>query len=177
MRQMPGNRLALAVRVSRQDDRLGILSFLTDAFEHLAATPDRNILRFKVVFNVYAQLGLGQIADMAVGGLHLIRSAQEFGNRARLGGRLHDHQLMRRLTACQLKIPPWAGKNTGFISIRAHIRRRIWFHVQEGYQPFLNLSRHEDGFSAKIPSLYCFGFAKCISSVMPACMPARAAKR
>ena len=106
VRQVPGDRLALAVRVGRENDGLGASGLLADALEHLAAAPDRDILGFKVVLNIDAQLGLGQVADVAVGGLHLVRPAQELGDGARLGGRLHNHQLVRRLMTAQITIPP-----------------------------------------------------------------------
>ena len=66
MRQMPGNRLALTVRVSRQNDGLGALGLLADALKHLAAAANGDIFGFEIVFNIDAQLGLGQIADVAI---------------------------------------------------------------------------------------------------------------
>ena len=76
-RQMPRNRLALAVRVRRENDGLRALRFLADALKHFAASADGDIFRLKVMLHVYAELRLGQIADVSLRGFDLIASSQK----------------------------------------------------------------------------------------------------
>ena len=74
-RQMPRNRLALAVRVRREDDGFRALRLFADALEHLAPAANGDVLRFKIVLDVHAKLGFGQIPNVPLRGLHLVVSA------------------------------------------------------------------------------------------------------
>ena len=74
-RQMPRNRLALAVRVRRKDDGFRALRLFADALEHLAPSANGDVLRFKIVLDVHAKLGFGQIPNVPLRGLHLVVSA------------------------------------------------------------------------------------------------------
>ena len=67
--QVPGDRLALTVFVSREVDQVGFRGQLLEfGYPRLALGRDY-VLGFKVVFEVNPELALGQIADMAKRGL------------------------------------------------------------------------------------------------------------
>ena len=87
---MPGDRFTLAVRVGREIDLVGLLGLLADLFQHLAATAQRNVLRFKIVLDIHAHLALRQIAHMAVGRDDLIMASEKLSDRFGLGRRLYD---------------------------------------------------------------------------------------
>ena len=90
--QMPGDGFAFPVRVGCEIDLGSGLGFLADLGEDLAPAMDGDIFHFKIVFRIHAQLGLGQIAHMALRSLYLVAPAQKFCNGAGLGGRFHDNQ-------------------------------------------------------------------------------------
>ena len=91
--QVPGDRLALAVRVGGKIDTVTLLGRLFQLLDECALPLDNLISRLKVVLNVDTQARLRQIAHMAHGGGHLIAAAQIFFDGLRLGGRLHDYKL------------------------------------------------------------------------------------
>ena len=74
---MPRNRFSLAVRVRRENDGLRALRFLADALKHFAAAADGDVLRLKIMLNVHAELGFGQIPHVALRRFDLIASAQK----------------------------------------------------------------------------------------------------
>ena len=76
-RQMPRNRFSLAVRVRRENDGLRALRFLADALKHFAAASDGDVLRLKIMLNVHAELGFGQIPHVALRRFDLVASAQK----------------------------------------------------------------------------------------------------
>ena len=86
MGQMPGNGLSLAVRVGCEIDAGCIFGFLFDAGQNVAPAADGDVFHFKIMVRVHTQLRFGQIAHMALRGLHVIALAQEFLNRLGLRG-------------------------------------------------------------------------------------------
>ena len=90
--QMPGNGLALAVRVGGEIDLRGRARLLADAVEDVAASADGDVLRLEVVLRGNADLRFGKVAHMSLRGFHLIATAEEFGDGLRLGRGFHDHQ-------------------------------------------------------------------------------------
>ena len=101
---VPGDRLALAVEVGREVDRVGALGRLGDLGDLLAAVVGDDVLGREVVVDVDAELALagvlGQVADMAVGGEDTVVVAQVALDRPRLRRRLDDHQVLGHGREC-----------------------------------------------------------------------------
>ena len=80
LRDVPGDRLALAVEVGGQEDRVRALGRLRDVRDLLAAVLGDHVLGFEVVVDVYAELALarvlGQVADVAIGRQDLVVGSQ-----------------------------------------------------------------------------------------------------
>ena len=94
VRQVPGDGFSLAVRVGCQIDAGRVFGFLFDPRQNVAPTPNGDVFHFKIMVRVHTQLRFGQIAHMALRGLHVITLAQKFFNRLGLRGRFHDHQFL-----------------------------------------------------------------------------------
>ena len=103
LREMPGNRFAFAVRVRCEKDAIGFLRFLLDAFQHVPASAERDIFRFKRMFGIDAELRFRKIADMTVARHNLEFAAQKLPDCLCLCRRLHDHQ--RILCLCHIGTP------------------------------------------------------------------------
>ena len=90
---VPGDRLALAVGVGRQDQLVGAFDRPRDVVEAL--------LRLGIDLPDHAEIGVGidravlrrQVADMAERGHNLIAAAEILIDRFRLGGRFHQHEI------------------------------------------------------------------------------------
>ena len=70
---------------------------LLELVEHLLLALDDLVLGLEAVLHVHAHLALGQVLDVAHGGLHRVAGAQVLLDGLRLGGRLHHHQVVRAL--------------------------------------------------------------------------------
>ena len=90
--QMPADRLAFAVRVGGEKDAVGVLGLALELLDELFLALDADVLGRVVVFDINAQLGGGQVADVAHAGRDLVVLAQIFADGFRLCGRLHDHE-------------------------------------------------------------------------------------
>ena len=86
---MPGDRLALAVKVGGEVDEVGRLGRLGDGVDLLAAVLADHIFGLEIVVDIDAELALarvlGQVADVAVRGEDLVVGAEVSLDRARLG--------------------------------------------------------------------------------------------
>ncbi len=95
---VPGDRLTLTVKVGREEDIVGALRGLLDGGHLLATVVGNDILGREVVVDVDAELALarvlGQIPDVAVRGEDLVVRSEVALDRPRLGGRLHDHEVL-----------------------------------------------------------------------------------
>ena len=87
---VPGDGLALAVRVGRQVNLIGVLDRVADRLDDLGLAFDHLVLRLEVVFDLHAQAAFGQIADVADRGDHDEVAAQIAADGAGLGRRLND---------------------------------------------------------------------------------------
>ena len=94
--EMPGDSLALPVRVGGQKDFSALLGRLLQVVDDLFLALDRLIIQREAVSHVHAQLALGKIAHMSHGRLHLIAGTQVFSDGLGLGGGLHDHKIRFR---------------------------------------------------------------------------------
>ena len=98
LRDVPGDRLALAVEVGGEVDGVGGLRGLRDLGDLLAAVVGDDVLGGEVVLDVDAELALAgvlrQVADVAVGGEDAVVGAQVALDRPRLGRRLDDHEVL-----------------------------------------------------------------------------------
>ncbi len=90
--QMPGDGLALPVRVGGQIDLSRFLGFSSKLLNHLELFFRDAVRGLKIVFYIHAEPGPEQIAHMTDGGLDPITTAQELAHRACLGWRFNDHQ-------------------------------------------------------------------------------------
>ena len=89
---MPGDGLALAIRVGGQVDGRRALGRLFELGQGLGLALDGYVLRLESILHVHAQLAGGQIAHVADGGLHVIARAEVLPDGLGFGGRLHDDQ-------------------------------------------------------------------------------------
>ncbi len=89
LRDVPGDRLALAVEVRREEHEVRALGRLLDLVDLLAAVVVDDVLGFELVVDVHAELALarvlGQVADMAVGRQDPVIGPQVPLDGARLG--------------------------------------------------------------------------------------------
>src|SRR5437773_5530843 len=93
IRQMPGDRLALAVEVGREPDvRRGLRLFAQQPGVFLGVVGD-DVLGCER-HKVDPELRLRQVADMAVGGLDLESGTEHPFEGPGLGRRFHDHQVL-----------------------------------------------------------------------------------
>ncbi len=90
--QMPGDGLALAIGVGREERRRRLLHGRAQIADLLLLALDELVLRGETVVDVDADLRLGQIADVAHGGEHDVLGTEKPGERSRLAGRLDDDQ-------------------------------------------------------------------------------------
>ena len=106
--QMPGDRLALAVFVRREQELVGVLELRLEVGDDLLLARVDDVQRLEVLVDVDAEAGPGlalqlgrdlrgvvrKVADVADRRFDHIVRAQIAGDRLRLGGRLHDHELL-----------------------------------------------------------------------------------
>ena len=92
--EMPGDRLALAVRVGREIDGPGAFGFLFELVDELRFFAHGDVLRLEAVVYIHAHLALGKIPQMPHGRCNLIIASQILFDRFGLGGRLHDHKVL-----------------------------------------------------------------------------------
>ena len=90
LREMPPDRLALAIRVGRHVDIGGVLGGVLQFFDDFLARRNRLVLLREVVVDGDAQLALGQVADVAHRRDHLEVAPEIFVDGPRLRRRL-DH--------------------------------------------------------------------------------------
>ena len=79
--EVPGDRLAFAVRVGREIDGFGALGLGLQLLDQFAFILDGDILRLKAILDVHAHLALRQIAQMAHRGAYLKARPQVFFDR------------------------------------------------------------------------------------------------
>ena len=136
--QVPGDRLALAVRVGRQHQRRRFLQRLGDGGDVLLVALDQPVLHREVVVGIDRAFLRHQVAHVPVGGEHFVVLAQVLLDRARLGGRFDDDQVLghgccssftsrfpKRKTADRPRVLPAAVTER---SMR-HLHRQFMHHV------------------------------------------------
>jgi hypothetical protein len=92
--QVPGDRLALAVRVGRQVHHVGLPGRRLELLDDLVLLARDHVLRREAMLHVYAELGLGQVAHVADRRAHVVLAAQEPGEGTRLRRGLDDHEVL-----------------------------------------------------------------------------------
>jgi hypothetical protein len=90
---VPGDRLALAIRVGREDQLVGAFQRLDDLGDLLGAAPLDLPEHLEVVLGIDRAVLGGQVADMPERGHDLIVRAQILVDRLGLGRRLDDEEL------------------------------------------------------------------------------------
>ena len=103
--QMPADGFALTVRVGCQQNAIGLLGFCLELLDELGFILDIDVLGGVVMFHVDAQLGLGQVPDVAHAGRDFVILAQIFANGLRLCRRLHDYQFCHGSLLLYYKLP------------------------------------------------------------------------
>ena len=93
--QMPGDGLALPVRVRGQVDGLGGLGLLLQFTDQFLFITDGDILGLKAMLNIHAHFALGQVPQVTHGGGHLIVAAQVFLDGLGFRRGLDDYQVLR----------------------------------------------------------------------------------
>ncbi len=97
-RDVPGDRLALAVEVGREEDDVRALGRLLDVVDLLATVLVDDVFGLELVVDVHAELALagvlGQVADVAVGREHAVIRPQIALDGARLGRRFDDDEVL-----------------------------------------------------------------------------------
>ncbi len=93
LRQVPGNRLALAVRVGREVERAGLLHRALDRVDLRLVLLDQLVLHLEVAVRVDRALLLDEVAHVAIGRQHLEVRSEVFLDGFRLGRRLHDDEI------------------------------------------------------------------------------------
>ena len=91
--EMPGNRLSFAVRVGREEDLGGVLRLFFQFLDHVSLSADVDIMRLEAVVDIDAETALRQVADVALGGGHLVICSEIPLDGVGLGGGLHDNQI------------------------------------------------------------------------------------
>jgi hypothetical protein len=89
---MPGDRLAFAVRIRREKHLIGLLRFLLDLSEHFGFALDRDVLRLEIAFDVDAEFAGRQVFDMADGSHDGVPATQVLRNRPGLRRRFNNDQ-------------------------------------------------------------------------------------
>ena len=92
VRQMPADGLPFPVRVGCQQNAVTLLGLRLQFLHQLGLALDGDVFRRVAVFHVNAQLGGGQVPDMAHAGSDLISPAQIFADGLGLGGGFHDNE-------------------------------------------------------------------------------------
>ncbi len=92
--EVPGDRLALAIRVGRQQDGRLATRLVLEAFDDVLAILGDHVVGLELVLDVHAQSTGRQIADMAEAGAHGVVASQKFLDRFGLGGRFDHHQAL-----------------------------------------------------------------------------------
>ncbi len=93
LQDVPRNRFALAVRVGREDQAVGIFHRARDFGEALLRLAVHLPQHGEIVFRVDRAVLGGQVADVAIGGQHLIAGAQVLIDGFGLGGGLDDNEV------------------------------------------------------------------------------------
>ena len=94
-RHVPGDRLALAIRVGGDQHFLAVLRRALQLGDRLFLAGDRNEVGREAVLDVDAELLLGQIHDVADRGANAVAAAEVLADRLRLGRRLDDDERAR----------------------------------------------------------------------------------
>ena len=76
LHQVPGNGLTLAVGVSGKDDLIRFLDAALELLHLLELFAWNQIVGLKVPIDIYPQLALGQVSDVAKRGAYLVPGAQ-----------------------------------------------------------------------------------------------------
>jgi hypothetical protein len=93
LREVPGNRLALAVRVGREVEGVRLLHRALDGVDLRLALVDELVLHLEIALGVDRAFLLDEVAHVAVGGEHLEVRAEVLLDGLGLGRRLDDDEV------------------------------------------------------------------------------------
>ena len=100
--QVPGDRLALAVRVGRQVERLGFLQRARDGVDVALVLLEHLVLHGEAVVGVDRAFLRHQVAHVAIGGEHLEVLAEVLLDGLRLGRRFDDDEVVSHSSVCEV---------------------------------------------------------------------------
>ena len=89
---MPADRLALAVFVRREVELAGVLERGPQIFDDLLAAFGQLVRRLEAVVDIDGQTFAREVGNVADGCAHIVRAAEELGDRLGLGGRFDDDE-------------------------------------------------------------------------------------
>ena len=93
VRHMEGNRLALAIRVCRQDDGVGAPRLPLQLLQDLRLPANGDVVRLESVLDIDSQLLRREIANMPHGGCHVESSPEVAPDRPGLRRGFHDDEV------------------------------------------------------------------------------------
>ena len=92
--QVPGNGLALPIRVGCEIDGVRLGGFRLQLLDEGFLAPHRNILGGKIMLDIHAHFALGQVPQVAHAGLDGVAGAEVLSDGLCFGGGLHDHKIV-----------------------------------------------------------------------------------
>jgi len=95
---VPGDRLTLSVGVGGEVDFFLVLRGFFELVDDLLLAVDDLVFGLEVLLDVHAELGLRQVDDVPHRRLHLVIPSEILGERARLGRRFDDDQILRHVS-------------------------------------------------------------------------------
>ena len=114
--QVPADGLALPVRVGGQEDAVGLFGLGFELLDEFLLALDVDVLGRIAVLHINAELGGGQVPDVAHAGRHLVILAQIFADGFRLGRRFHNNQFRHSFSYLDLPLS-WVGGTRGVLAI------------------------------------------------------------
>ena len=105
LRKVPGDRLALAIRVGREVERAGFLHRALDRVDLGLVLFDQLVLHLEVAVRADRAFLLDEVAHVAVGGQHLEVGTEVFLDGLRLGRRLDDDEICAHVSRFNARSP------------------------------------------------------------------------
>src|SRR5205085_7470710 len=95
--QMPRDRLPFAIGVRSEIDGVRLPRALLQLLQNLCFALDEDVGGLEALLDIHAQLALGQVPHVTVGGAHLEPRAEILPDGAGLGRGLHDDEILAAL--------------------------------------------------------------------------------
>src|SRR6267378_830320 len=153
---MPGYRFTLSIRIRREYHAISSLGRLLDLGQGLRLFLNSDVFRREVIFDVNAQLALGEVAQMPDGRLDCVAAAEVFADRLRLGRGFHNDECA---ALCRSGVGCFYLRRRSLRGFLARGSFLFWFHfcfvirhLSTSVQPLRGLHRYH-------PAPVCASFA------------------